>query len=187
MKTTVNSDPTQTPINLPVVVRFPRMVAPFKSCEPYKESKASYKVLTLNFDGEKDRSDLREFRMLQESVQRQLMLLCMHTEGENTNSLPNVHSLIHAPKKRAYSDLMNIKFIPQSVTWVDETGNPIQYSDIIFGDMEVEIVAQLVDVFKFVHPHTKNVTYFPRYFLRQCKLLTKEFVPEFKMDLVEIN
>lgn len=83
--------------------------------------------------------------------------------------------------------MMNIKFTPETVTWLDEGNNRVEFSDIVFGDLEVECVAQLVDVFKFVNPHTKMVKYFPRYFLIQCNLYRKEFVPEFKMDLVELN
>lgn len=72
--------------NLPVVVRFPKMVAPFKTCDPHQNSKGTYKVLSLNFDGEKDRPELRRFRELQEDLQRQLMLLCMYTEGAHVDT-----------------------------------------------------------------------------------------------------
>ena len=185
MKTYDNVDLAST--MLPVIVRFPRMTAPFKTCEPYKESKSAYKVLSVNFQGEKDRPELGEFRRLQERLQRQLMLLCMRTEGQGVNALPTVQDLIQAPKKRAYSDLMNIKFIPERVTWVDEEGNPMSFSDVVFGNLEVELVAQLVDVYKCVHPQTRKVTYFPRYFLIQCKVWKKQMVPEFNVDLVELH
>ena len=185
MKTGGSGDLVST--MLPVIIRFPRMTAPFKTCEPYKESKSAYKVLSVNFQGEKDRPELGEFRRFQESLQRQLMLLCMRTEGPGANALPNVQDLIQAPKKKAYSDLMNIKFIPERVTWVDEEGNPMRFSDIVFGNVDVELVAQLVDVFKCVHPQTRKVTYFPRYFAIQCVVCKKQVVPEFNVDLVELH
>ena len=148
-----------------VSTKFPCMNAPFRTCDPHKDSKSALRTLTVDFKDGDTNVELQQLRQLLDQVHEHISSLC----AEKADGKPiTVAPLIKPSKNMDYFDLISLRFWPGTPTFRDEaTGQRVSEQGIDFQEYMVEPVVVLKDIWR------RGDVFYPRFFLKSCTLIKK--------------